>query len=70
MASQTIKIQYLDESIPKLTYVGINSGKSGYLAARTLYHMMLAKEENWLSEMIVTRPELIIRETCLGKKRE
>ena len=55
---------------PKLTYVGINSGKSGYLAARTLYHMMLAKEENWLSEMIVTRPELIIRETCLGKKRE
>ena len=36
MASQTIKIQYLDESIPKLTYVGGKSDWIDLAAAETV----------------------------------
>ena len=50
MASQTIKIQYLDESIPKLTYIG---GKSDWIdlgreEAEVDLLPILSKEKNIL----------------------
>ncbi len=58
-------VQVYAQMAEKLTYIHINSGVSGYLAAETLYRMMLKRPyRNAL--MQVVQPELVVRDTCLG----